>query len=282
MELLSREELPPAARDYVTILQQKSTRLKNIVADVFELAKTTSGEIAVANEQLDLNKLSYQTLAEMEDKISRSGFIVKANICEPPVTVMSDGKRIYRIIQNLMDNALKYSLSGTRIYYALEKNDGKAIITIKNIASYEMNFTTEEILERFARGDKSRTTEGSGLGLSIAQGFALACGGDFKIEIDGDMFKSIITFPLYNAGSEAPDTDTNHKLNAATEDIVLPLSPAPEDEEENISDMPAEAKESNVEAADSAKQPETEFSEPTELEEIKADELLKETVNTDE
>lgn len=282
VELLSREELPPAARDYVTILQQKSTRLKNIVADVFELAKTTSGEIAVANEQLDLNKLSYQTLAEMEDKISRSGFIVKANICEPPVTVMSDGKRIYRIIQNLMDNALKYSLSGTRIYYALEKNDGKAIITIKNIASYEMNFTTEEILERFARGDKSRTTEGSGLGLSIAQGFALACGGDFKIEIDGDMFKSIITFPLYNAGSEAPDTDTNHKLNAATEDIVLPLSPAPEDEEENISDMPAEAEESNVEAADSAKQPETESSEPTELEEIKADELLKETVNTDE
>ena len=145
-----------------------------------------------------------------------------------------------------------------------------------------MNFTTEEILERFARGDKSRTTEGSGLGLSIAQGFALACGGDFKIEIDGDMFKSIITFPLYNAGSEAPDTDTSRKLNAATEDIVLPLSPAPEDEEENISDMPAETEESNVEAADSAKQTETESSEPTELEEIKADELLKETVNTDE
>ncbi|MDE7195348.1 MAG: HAMP domain-containing histidine kinase, partial [Oscillospiraceae bacterium] len=244
VELLSREELSPAARDYVTILQQKSTRLKNIVADVFELAKTTSGEIAVANEQLDLNKLSYQTLAEMEDKISRSGFIVKANICDPPVTVVSDGKRIYRIIQNLMDNALKYSLSGTRIYYSLEKTDGgeeppRAVITIKNIASYEMNFTTEEILERFTRGDKSRTTEGSGLGLSIAQGFALACGGDFKIEIDGDMFKAMISFPLYNESLKAPEHDGGTDFPAAREEIVLPLSPAPEDMEDELSLIPS-------------------------------------------
>ena len=283
VELLSREELSPAARDYVTILQPKSTRLKNIVADVFELAKTTSGEIAVANEQLDLNKLSYQTLAEMEDKISRSGFIVKANICEPPVTVMSDGKRIYRIIQNLMDNALKYSLNGTRIYYSLEKSDGRAVIMIKNIASYEMSFTTEEILERFARGDKSRTTEGSGLGLSIAQGFALACGGDFKIEIDGDMFKAIITFPLYNADSNAPKTEVNPQPNTAKEEIVLPFSPAPEDEEETANDSPADTENEELhEAADNAKQTESESAEPVELEEIKADELLKETVNTDE
>lgn len=280
VELLSREELSPAARDYVTILQQKSTRLKNIVADVFELAKTTSGEIAVANEQLDLNKLSYQTLAEMEDKISRSGFIVKANICEPPVTVMSDGKRIYRIIQNLMDNALKYSLNGTRIYYSLEKIDGKAAITIKNIASYEMCFTTEEILERFTRGDKSRTTEGSGLGLSIAQGFALACGGDFKIDIDGDMFKVTIMFPLYNADSNALKPDGIPKPNAAKEEIVLPLSPAPDDEEETVRDIPQTEEENLPEAADNAEQPET--AESVELEEIKADELLKETVNTDE
>lgn len=275
-ELLSREELSPAARDYVAILQQKSTRLKNIVADVFELAKTTSGEIAVANEQLDLNKLSYQTLAEMEDKISRSGFIVKANICDPPVTVMSDGRRIYRIIQNLMDNALKYSLNGTRIYYSLEKTDGRAVITIKNIASYEMNFTTEEILERFTRGDKSRTTEGSGLGLSIAQGFALACGGDFKIEIDGDMFKSIITFPLYNAASNAPAP------NADTQRLVLPLSPASDEDEEPAADTPPETEETVSEASVSEEQPETELTEPTELEEVKADELLKETVKTDE
>jgi len=196
VELLSKEDLTPECAEYVEILKQKSERLKNIVTDVFELAKTTSGEISVSRERLDLNKLSYQTLGEMEDKIAASGFDVRRDICLPPVTVVSDGQRIYRIIQNLMDNALKYSMQGTRIYYSLKKIDGRAVITIKNISAYEMDFTAEEMLERFARGDKSRSTEGSGLGLSIAQGFTLACGGKFGIEIDGDMFKATVSFPL--------------------------------------------------------------------------------------
>ncbi len=197
VDLLSKEELSPQAEEYVEILQKKSERLKNIVADVFELAKTTSGEISVERERLDLTRLSNQTLAEMEDKITAAGFIVKASLCEPPVEVISDGKRLYRVIQNLMDNALKYSLKGTRIFYTLEKTPaGEAIITIKNIAGYDMDFTKEEILERFTRGDKSRTTEGSGLGLSIAQGFTIACGGQFDIDIDGDMFKVIIKFHI--------------------------------------------------------------------------------------
>lgn len=212
VDLLSKEELTPAAQDYVKVLQQKSERLKNIVSDVFELAKTTSGEIDVAREQLDLSRLSWQTLGEMEDRIQKSGFTLKTKICEPPVTIVSDGKRVYRIIQNLMDNALKYSLAGTRIYFTLEKTERRAIITIKNIAAYEMDFTTDEILERFSRGDKSRTTEGSGLGLSIAQGFTLACGGEFGIEIDGDMFKATISFPLLPelpaAPSEQPKAET--------------------------------------------------------------------------
>ena len=176
IDLLSRENLEPQAREYVGILQKKSERLKHIVSDVFELAKTTSGEITVEHE-----RLSNQTLAEMEDKISAAGLMVKTDICEPPVEVISDGKRLYRVIQNLMDNALKYSLRGTRIYYTLKKDGGTAEITIKNIAAYEMDFTKEE---------------GSGLGLSIAQGFTIACGGAFDIDIDGDMFKVRMTFPL--------------------------------------------------------------------------------------
>lgn len=196
IDLLSRENLEPQAREYVGILQKKSERLKHIVSDVFELAKTTSGEITVEHERLDLTRLSNQTLAEMEDKISAAGLMVKTDICEPPVEVISDGKRLYRVIQNLMDNALKYSLRGTRIYYTLKKDGGTAEITIKNIAAYEMDFTKEEILERFSRGDKARSTEGSGLGLSIAQGFTIACGGAFDIDIDGDMFKVRMTFPL--------------------------------------------------------------------------------------
>ncbi len=196
IELLSKEPLEGDAAEYVDILQRKSERLKNIVSDVFELAKTTSGEITVERAPLDLTKLSYQTLGEMEDKIAASGLDIKVNICEPPVTVISDGKRLYRVIQNLLDNALKYSMKGTRIYYSLEKHGCFAYIIIKNVASYEMNFTKEEIMERFTRGDKARSTEGTGLGLSIAQGFTLACGGNFDIELDGDMFKAIVSFPM--------------------------------------------------------------------------------------
>ena len=196
VELLSKEELTPAAQDYVKVLKTKSERLKNIVSDVFELAKTTSGEISVEHERLDLTKLSWQTIGEMEDRIAAAGLDLRAKICDPPVTVVSDGKRLYRVIQNLLDNALKYSLKGTRVYYALERDGARATITIKNISAYEMDFTADEILERFTRGDKSRTTEGSGLGLSIAQGFTLACGGTFALDIDGDMFKVTLTFPL--------------------------------------------------------------------------------------
>lgn len=199
IDLLSREELPQTAADYVAILQSKSERLKNIVADVFELAKATSGEITAESSEIDLAKLSYQALADMEDKIAASGFEVRRSICEPPVTVMSDGRRIYRIIQNLLDNALKYSMEGTRIYYTLEKRGGAAVISIKNISAVPIELTAEELTERFVRGDKSRSTEGSGLGLSIAQGFALACGGELKIDIDGDMFRAEASFPLYDA-----------------------------------------------------------------------------------
>lgn len=196
VDLLSKEELPPVAQDYVKVLQLKSERLKNIVSDVFELAKTTSGEISVEKEQLDLTKLSWQTIGEMEEKLADAGLELRAKICDPPVTVISDGKRIYRILQNLLDNAIKYSLKGTRVYYTLSTKNMNAIITIKNISANEMDFTPDEILERFTRGDKSRSTEGSGLGLSIAQGFTLACGGTLNIDIDGDMFKVTIVFPL--------------------------------------------------------------------------------------
>ncbi|MGN0649807.1 MAG: sensor histidine kinase [Oscillospiraceae bacterium] len=202
IELLSKEELSPASADYVSILKNKSARLKAIISDVFELAKTTSGEIAVEHEKIDLSKLCHQTLGEMEDRIAKSGLEIRKSIAEPPVTIISDGKRIYRILQNLLDNALKYSLVGTRIYFTLEKGEKQAVITIKNIAAYEMTFTKEEILERFTRGDKARSTEGSGLGLSIAQGFTIACGGSFDIELDGDMFKTIITFPLEGSQPE--------------------------------------------------------------------------------
>lgn len=197
IDLLSKEEdLSESARDYVGILSDKSNRLKQIVSDLFDLAKSTSGNIHLDLETLDIKRLIEQTLGDMEDKIEQSGFQIKTNLPEKSMNIRSDGKRLYRVFQNILDNALKYSLEGTRIYVDLKESNGKAIATIKNIAGYEMDFTEEEILQRFNRGDKSRSSDGSGLGLSIAQSFTNVCGGDFMIDIDGDLFKVMISFPI--------------------------------------------------------------------------------------
>lgn len=195
IDLLSKEEeLSETARDYVNILSEKAYRLKNIVSDLFDLAKSTSGDIHLDLEKLDLRKLIEQTLGDMEDEINESGLIIKTRLSEESIYIMADGKKLYRVFQNLIDNALKYSLKGTRVYIELEEINGKAVATIKNIAGYEMDFTAEEILQRFTRGDKSRSTEGSGLGLSIAESFTKVCGGDFRLDIDGDLFKVTIKF----------------------------------------------------------------------------------------
>lgn len=195
IDLLSKEEdLSETARDYVNILSEKSYRLKNIVSDLFDLAKSTSGDINLHMEKLDLKKLIEQTLGDMEDDIEKSGLYIRTKLPDEPIYIISDGKRLYRVFQNLIDNALKYSLKGTRIYIDLMETKGKAIATIKNIAGYEMDFTAEEILQRFNRGDKARTSDGSGLGLSIAESFTKVCGGDFRVDIDGDLFKVTTIF----------------------------------------------------------------------------------------
>lgn len=197
VDLLSKEDgLSEVSKDYIKILQNKSERLTNIVTDLFELAKSTSGNIKLDKEKIDLKKLLEQTLADMEDKIRESELIFKTKFPEVPVIILSDGNKLYRVFQNIIDNALKYSLKNTRVYIDLEILDQKAIVTVKNIASYEMNFTEEEILQRFYRGDQSRTTEGSGLGLSIAESFTCNCGGKLDVTIDGDVFKVMITFDL--------------------------------------------------------------------------------------
>lgn len=196
VELLSKEDLPETARDYVKILSEKSERLKNIVSDLFDLAKSTSGNLPLDLEYLDLKKLIEQTLADMGDDIEKSNMRIKTTLTENPVYIYSDGKKLYRVFQNIIGNALKYSLQGTRIYIDMEIINNRVNVTVKNTASYEMDFTAEEILQRFSRGDKSRSTEGSGLGLSIAESFTRACGGTFRVEIDGDQFRVKLGFPI--------------------------------------------------------------------------------------
>ncbi len=197
IDLLSKESgLSESAVDYVNILQNKSERLKSIVTDLFDLAKSTSGDAVLEPEHIDLVKLIEQTLADMEDRIDASGYAFKLTLPDHPVTVYADGKKLYRVFQNVIDNALKYSQTGTRIHVELTVQAHRAVTIIRNIAGYDMNFTAQEILQRFTRGDASRSTEGSGLGLSIAESFTKVNGGDFRVELDGDLFKVIIDFPV--------------------------------------------------------------------------------------
>ena len=196
LDLLSKEDqLSETAQDYVRILQDKSERLKNMVEDLFALAKSTSGEMQLKWDDIDLSKLIHQTLADMEDRIAASGLLFKLMLSEEPVYIHADGDKLYRVMQNIIDNALKYSMRGTRIYLELSSQDGRAVVAFKNIANYSMNFTAQEILQRFARGDESRSTEGNGLGLAIAESFTKACDGEFRIELEGDMFKVYLHFP---------------------------------------------------------------------------------------
>ncbi len=197
VDLLKREDgLNETSREYVNILSDKSNRLKSIVSDLFELTKSTSGDIKLELEEIDLKKLLQQTLGEMNDGIESSGVQVRTELPEEGLIITSDGNKLYRVLQNIIDNALKYSLKGTRVYVKLENTASEAIVSVINTSSYEMSFTEEEILQRFYRGDEARSGEGSGLGLSIAESFTRNLGGRLRVLIDGDQFKVKIEFPL--------------------------------------------------------------------------------------
>ncbi|HAA10043.1 MAG TPA: hypothetical protein DCD98_09790 [Syntrophomonas sp.] len=199
VDLLAQEKnLPEHVNDYIAILAQKSERLKNLIQDLFDLSKASSATIAMELEQIDLVRLINQTLADMEEQINESGLTFRVNIPDEPVFIWADGKKLYRVWENLIANTLKYSLTGSRVFIDLTSDGKECLSTIKNTANYEMTFTEEEIMQRFVRGDEARSTEGSGLGLSIAQTFTEICGGSFAITIDGDLFKVELCFPIYH------------------------------------------------------------------------------------
>ena len=198
VDLLSRDDtLSDEAKDYVTILVKKTERLKDIISDLFELAKSTSGDVKVDMEEMDMKRLVEQTLGDMADQIEESGFGIRYQCNTEHTKFMGDGNRMYRVVQNVIENALKYSLKGTRIFIYITEEAGNIVLKVTNTASYEMNFTEEEIMERFARAEKSRTSEGNGLGLSIADSFTKNCGGKFEIKIEGDQFTVTIQFKQY-------------------------------------------------------------------------------------
>lgn len=191
--LAKQEDLPAEARDYVLILQQKSEGLKELVSDLFTLAKSTSGSEPVAVETLDLSMAVRQTLADMADTFEKGGIPVRETLPEA-APVLAESVKLNRVLQNLLDNAERYSLPGTRIYVRIEPGTQKTQLSVQNTANYEMTFTEEEIVQRFARGDAARTTDGSGLGLSIAESFMQNFGGRLDVHVEGDTFLVTLTF----------------------------------------------------------------------------------------
>ena len=193
IDLLKRENIEPeTARDYVNILDKKSQRLKVLIEDLFEASKAASGAMELNITKIDIEQLLRQALGENDERFKDSNLEVKLNIPNDKVFINGDGKRLYRVFENLISNIVKYSLSNTRVYINIFKENNEVIIVMKNISAYELSFDTDEITNRFKRGDASRSTEGSGLGLAIAKSIVELHNGSFKIEVDGDLFKSII------------------------------------------------------------------------------------------
>ena len=193
--LKDEKDLPEHVRDYVNILDEKSQRLKNMVQDVFAVSKAASGELPMNMERLDFGKLLRQTMADMDEEIQNSSVSFRTELPEEPVMIMADGQRMYRVFQNLFQNALKYSLAGSRVYVTLKTDGTLAVASVKNTSHMELD-EDKDFTERFVRGDKSRTDGGSGLGLSIAQSFTEACGGQFGMEFNADLFIVNISFQI--------------------------------------------------------------------------------------
>lgn len=195
VDLMGKEDLSDTQREYIDILDKKSMRLKNLIDDLFEVSKASSGSIDMNLTEIDIVYLLRQTMAEFEDGIETSNLDFRINLPEDKVVYTLDGKKMYRVFENLIGNILKYSLNGSRVYIDLKESDTCIEIIFKNISAYEMNFDPEEIMDRLSRGDESRNTDGSGLGLAIAKSLVLLQGGDIDIYVDGDLFKLTIVFP---------------------------------------------------------------------------------------
>ena len=194
---------PSEANDYAKIIKNKSERLKNMTQDLFDISKAQSGNEKANLEVIDLAVLARQSAAEHESSAQKQGLSVILSVPEGSYTILADGKKLSRVFDNLLINAVKYSLSGTRIYITLSRSDTKVRAEVKNISAYPLDFDPNEITERFVRGEKSRTTEGNGLGLAIAKSYTELCGGCFSIVTDGDLFKAALEFDYYGtAGGE--------------------------------------------------------------------------------
>lgn len=195
IELLKKEDITEEERrSYIDTLERKSLRLKVLIEDLFEVSKANSNNIVLNKMELDVVNLIKQVSIEHVDKMKERGLELKWNVPEEKVLLMLDNQKTYRIFENLFVNVVKYAMQGSRVYLEVRKKASLVEIILKNMSAEEIHISGDEITERFVRGDSSRNTEGSGLGLAIAKSFTEAQGGEFHVEVDGDLFKVVILF----------------------------------------------------------------------------------------
>ena len=206
---------------YIKILDEKSQRLKQLTADLVEASKISSGNVKLDMQVIDLVELVYQTSGEFNEKFEQKELTIVTKLPKTAVLIRADGRQLYRVIENLYNNVAKYALEKTRVYVDISYVEEKVVFSIKNVSEHSLareNSNAGDLTERFIRGDSSRTTEGSGLGLSIAKSLTVLMGGVFDIKVDGDLFKASITFPQYadengsDPGTEDPVSEDDYEI----------------------------------------------------------------------
>lgn len=193
--LKTTDQTDPRAQTYIEVLDRKSLRLKKLTEDLVEASKASTGVLAVNREKIGMAQLLDQALGEYEEKLEEKRLAVVRTVPEGESYVYADGRHLWRVIDNLLSNCAKYALEGTRVYIELVRGKGTVSLSMKNISREALNVPPERLMERFVRGEESRSTEGSGLGLSIARSLTELQGGTFELAVDGDLFKAVVTLP---------------------------------------------------------------------------------------
>lgn len=199
VDLIKKEECGnEKIKEYIDVLDRQSIRLKKLIEDLVEASKASTGNLSVELEKCNLSLLMNQAIGEFYEKLELNNLQVIQSQENQDIYIMADGRRLWRVIDNLLNNICKYAMSGTRVYIDLKRKNGKAIVTFRNISNTPISLSSEELTERFVRGDRSRNTEGSGLGLSIAKSLTELQGGSFAVSADGDLFKVVLSFGIIN------------------------------------------------------------------------------------
>ena len=197
VDLIKREKIQdPRIQGYLEVLEQKSQRLKTLTEDLVEASKASSGNLKLDMTSIDFVELIYQTNGEFEEKFALRHLELVSTLPDDVMLIEADGRYLWRVLENLYNNAFKYAMEHSRVYVDITKEEENILFTIKNISENPLNIRADELTERFVRGDVARTTEGSGLGISIAKSLTELQGGQFQLYIDGDLFKATVAFPL--------------------------------------------------------------------------------------